>query len=270
MFDKLVESEPAGAVRGRRKYFVVSALSMSVVSLTAVVASIFADDYSLNASFELMELIAPVEMAQVAPQRPQPRQPMAQTQQSSTLPTRQIAMARVEDTRSVPTAISTSPNSHLAIPDDGRFRTGLRDSNTANLGGDPGQGHSVGTVGDSGGLTQPSVATKTTEDSDPPPVRRPELPKVPKSGGVLNGKAVSLPVPLYPAAARAVGASGQVTVQVTLDETGNVISATAVGGNPLLRGAAVDAARRAKFTPTLLTGVPVKVTGVIVYNFNRG
>jgi TonB family protein len=61
-----------------------------------------------------------------------------------------------------------------------------------------------------------------------------------------------------------------VTVQVTVDETGKVISATAVSGHPLLRAAAVDAARRARFTPTLLTGVPVKVTGMIIYNFNRG
>jgi TonB family protein len=87
------------------------------------------------------------------------------------------------------------------------------------------------------------------------------------SGGVLNGKAVSLPAPVFPAAAREARAEGSVTVQVTLDEAGNVVSATASSGHPLLRPAAVDAAREAKFSPTMLSGQPVKVNGVIVYNF---
>lgn len=87
------------------------------------------------------------------------------------------------------------------------------------------------------------------------------------SGGVLNGKATNLVKPAYPAAAKAVRASGTVNVQVTIDESGNVISASAVSGHPLLRASAVQAARQSKFSPTMLSGQPVKVTGVIVYNF---
>ncbi|MGI9055842.1 MAG: energy transducer TonB [Pyrinomonadaceae bacterium] len=87
------------------------------------------------------------------------------------------------------------------------------------------------------------------------------------SGGVVNGKAVDLPKPAYPAAARAVRASGAVNVQVLIDESGSVISANAVSGHPLLRASAVSAARNAKFKPTLLSGKAVKVSGVIVYNF---
>jgi TonB family protein len=86
-------------------------------------------------------------------------------------------------------------------------------------------------------------------------------------GGILNGKAESLPAPTYPPAAKAVKASGTVAVQVTIDEDGNVISATAVGGHPLLRASAVEAARDAKFKPTFLSGQAVKVTGVLTYNF---
>ena len=86
-------------------------------------------------------------------------------------------------------------------------------------------------------------------------------------GGILNGRAESLPSPAYPAAAKAVKAAGTVAVQVTIDEGGNVISATAVGGHPLLRAAAVEAAREAKFKPTILGGEAVKVTGVLTYNF---
>jgi TonB family protein len=88
------------------------------------------------------------------------------------------------------------------------------------------------------------------------------------SGGVLNGKAIELPGAAYPPAARAVRASGQVSVQVTVDTKGEVVAASAVSGHPLLRAAAVQAARKAKFKPTLLSGQPVKVTGVITYNFS--
>ncbi|MGI8639895.1 MAG: TonB family protein [Pyrinomonadaceae bacterium] len=87
------------------------------------------------------------------------------------------------------------------------------------------------------------------------------------SGGVVNGKARTLAKPAYPAAAKAVNASGSVNVQVTIDENGDVVSASAVSGHPLLRAAAEQAARESKFSPTLLQGQPVKVTGVIIYNF---
>jgi TonB family protein len=104
-----------------------------------------------------------------------------------------------------------------------------------------------------------------------PPVPKPTpkskpLPKV-ISGGILNGKATNLVKPEYPAAARTVRAGGAVNIQVTIDEEGNVISAAAASGDPLLRAAALKAARESKFSPTFLSGRPVKVTGVIVYNF---
>ena len=65
----------------------------------------------------------------------------------------------------------------------------------------------------------------------------------------------------------AVHAAGTVVVQVLIDESGNVIQATAVSGHPLLRAAAVEAARAATFAPTRLEGKPVRVAGVVTYNF---
>lgn len=96
---------------------------------------------------------------------------------------------------------------------------------------------------------------------------KPPAPKGPISGGVLNGKAVRLVQPAYPAIAKAAHASGQVTVQVLVDEEGNVVSATAISGHPLLRSPAAAAARQSKFSPTLLSGQPVKVSGMVIYNF---
>jgi TonB family protein len=101
----------------------------------------------------------------------------------------------------------------------------------------------------------------------PPPPRVGNWQMTLESGGVLNGKAISKPAPLYPPIAKAARAQGTVTVQILVDESGRVVSASAVGGHPLLQQAAVAAARQARFSPTLLSGQPVKVSGVITYNF---
>ena len=119
----------------------------------------------------------------------------------------------------------------------------------------------------------PSPRQTPTERPTPPPTPEPtatpppKRPSGPISGGVLNGKAISLPKPAYPPIAKAARASGTVTVQVTVDESGKVISARAVGGHPLLQQSAVQAAYGARFSPTQLSGQPVKVTGLITYNF---
>lgn len=121
-------------------------------------------------------------------------------------------------------------------------------------------------------LSAPRVTSppaKHGAQSNPPPAaaKNQEKPRPPISGGVLNGKAISLPKPVYPKAAKQEMASGTVTVQITIDENGDVISANAISGHPLLQEACVAAAWRAKFTPTLLEGQPVKVTGIVTYNF---
>jgi TonB family protein len=85
--------------------------------------------------------------------------------------------------------------------------------------------------------------------------------------GIVNGKALSLPKPAYPAEAKRAYVSGTVAVKVLIDETGKVTFACAISGPPLLQAASENAAMGARFTPTLLQGTPVKVTGVVTYNF---
>jgi TonB family protein len=104
---------------------------------------------------------------------------------------------------------------------------------------------------------------------EPPANAPPEAERLGRiiSGGVLNGKALSKPQPQYPVSAKRARASGTVVVQISVDEKGEVSSAQAVSGHPLLRPAGEEAARRAKFSPTVHCGRPVKVTGVITYNF---
>ncbi|HEY2971961.1 MAG TPA: TonB family protein [Pyrinomonadaceae bacterium] len=86
-------------------------------------------------------------------------------------------------------------------------------------------------------------------------------------GNVLNGRAISLPRPSYPEDARAAGVSGTVLVRVVIDEKGTVIRACALKGPRLLVRPSEIAAYRARFTPTKLSGIPVRVTGVITYNY---
>src|SRR5215213_1386609 len=102
---------------------------------------------------------------------------------------------------------------------------------------------------------------------EPPPSPGPKPILKPVSGGVLNGTAVLLPPPVYPEAAKRMRTQGIVTVDVILDETGKVVSATASAGPAILRDAAVQAALKARFSPTKLSGQPVKVSGVINYKF---
>jgi periplasmic protein TonB len=104
-------------------------------------------------------------------------------------------------------------------------------------------------------------------DSEPPPTPAPRPILKPISGGVLNGTALNLPPPVYPDAAKRMRTSGTVTVEVILDETGKVVSAIATSGPQILRDAAVQAALKARFSPTKLSGQPVKVSGVINYKF---
>ena len=115
-----------------------------------------------------------------------------------------------------------------------------------------------------------SVFAQNSVPPAPPAPPKPINPlPVPKriSGGVVNGSAIKLPKPKYPAVARAANIKGSVNIAVVISKRGNIMSARAVSGHPLLRNAAVSAARTAIFRPTLLSGQAVEVSGVIVYNF---
>ena len=109
-----------------------------------------------------------------------------------------------------------------------------------------------------------TVAPPKTVIADPNPP-----PKARVHGGVLNGRAVKLVKPSYPAEAHKAGASGEVKVQIVFDEDGKVIWARAITGHPLLHPVCEDAARQSTFPPLKVEGRPERVTGVLVYNFAK-
>lgn len=115
----------------------------------------------------------------------------------------------------------------------------------------------------------PQASDAEEESPSPPKPQSAPSPRTyaPIRGGVLNGKATQMAEPVYPPIARAARAEGPVVVRVVIDENGDVISAEVVSGHPLLQQSAVNAVRQWRFSPTLLSGKPVKVTGLIVINY---
>jgi TonB family protein len=85
--------------------------------------------------------------------------------------------------------------------------------------------------------------------------------------GALDKKATAKPKPFYPLAARAAGVEGTVAVHVIIDEAGRVVWAQAISGHAMLRQSAMDAACYARFAPTLMSAPPVRVSGVLTYDF---
>jgi periplasmic protein TonB len=257
MFDNLVESSShKGDISRKGSFILVTSVVYAVLGLAFFVAGIYWYDAHLeNQSLDLITLVAPVP---VPPQQNQPEKQEAAKPQKveQNVDVRRELIADVSRTELVPKEISAKASDVPPVRRGVVTQVGTSDSNAA----------APVAVGSGTGTGIVSAPTRV-DISEPPPPPAPTPPRAPISGGVLNGKAISLPKPAYPAIARQAHASGTVVVQVTIDENGNVISARPVSGHPLLTAVAVNAARGARFSPTKLSGQPVKVTGVITYNF---
>ena len=258
MFDNLVESSSHKDDIARKGSFIgVTAAIYLVLTVAFVVVGILWYDAKLGEmELELTTLVAPVPVPQ-AQKEPEQRQEAKPTKAEQNVDVRKELIADVTRTELVPKEVSAKASDVPPVRRGVTTVVGTSDSNAAApMPAGPGAGTVVGAP------TKVQIA-----DEPPPPEAKPTPRAAPISGGVLNGKAISLPKPAYPPIARAARASGTVTVQVLIDENGNVVSAHAVNGHPLLQAAAVGAARQARFSPTKLSGQPVKVTGVIQYNF---
>ena len=257
MFDNLVESSSHKDDLSRKGSFIVgTTIIYGVLLLTFFVAGIYWYDARLgDMELELTTLVAPVPIPQQQKQD-EPKQEAKPVKVDQNVDVRKELIADVTRTELVPKEVSAKASD---VPPVRRGVTTVLGTNDSNAAVAMPSGPGAGTV--------VSAPTKVTIADEPPPPEPKPTPRAPISGGVLNGKAISLPKPGYPPIAKAAHASGTVVVQVLIDENGNVVSANAVSGHPLLIQAAVSAARSAKFSPTKLSGQPVKVTGVIQYNF---
>ncbi|MFN2516838.1 MAG: TonB family protein [Pyrinomonadaceae bacterium] len=264
MFNNLIESNSHTRELKRRGSFILfTAITYAVLFVITGVMSIYAYDAHLeDQNTQIITMLNPVEIATLRP-APITRNaaPARANNSRRNYAEREIAMASVNNPRVAPDRTSATPNRNLPVPESGLYKITGRDVDSAVTGG-PRSSRDGGGPELNGGRT-PVI------DIGPPPVAPPiEKPKpriIHKS--VINGEALSLPKPPYPPLARQMGIQGTVNVQVLIDETGKVVSAKAVAGNPALVSAAQRAAFGARFSPTLLNQLPMKVSGVITYNF---
>ena len=270
MFDVLVESNgEKGRGAKQSAYFGTTALVLGSLFLGLFVYSLY--QYNLGGmsgdDLSLDTLVAPV-MAEDAPPPPPAPEVKPQKQAADTPKNADVRQEIIQNLNEAPKVPDTTSVVKSNIPQrrEGAVTIkGTTNSDAAGSAAAPERGTGGGPA--QAIVAKPTVA-KDADDAPPPPPKPVEKPKPSVvSGGVINGKASRLVQPPYPPAAKAVHASGTVNVQVLIDESGNVVSASATSGNPLLRAAAVQAARSSKFTPTQLSGQPVKVSGIIVYNF---
>ena len=258
MFDNLVESSSHKDDLTRKGSFIGITMAIYVVLIAVFfVAGIYLYDAHLSTlDLELTTLVAPVPVPQQEAQ-PQKQEEAKPQKVEQNVDVRRELIADVAESRVPPKEISAKASD---VPPVRRGVTTVLGNSDSSAAAPMPAGPGSGTV-----TTTPTKVQ--IADEPPPPEVKPTPPRAPISGGVLNGKAISLPKPAYPPIARAAHAAGTVVVQVLIDENGNVVSAHAVSGHPLLQAAAVGAAKSARFSPTKLSGQPVKVTGVIQYNF---
>ncbi|MDT7604627.1 MAG: periplasmic protein TonB [Acidobacteriota bacterium] len=267
MFENLVESTSHKDDLSRKGGFFLGTLAIyGVLFVVLSIVGIVTYNDRLDAlNMELTTMVAPVPIQQQPEQQEQKQEAKPQPVKDTQVATRTEFISSNLDPTKVPQKVESVASKIPPVPPGGAV---LSNRNTDPVGGASGPvGPGSGTGGPIGGTAPPRPIVQT-EDEPPPPKPTPEPKKnITISGGVLNGKAISKPTPPYPPIARAARASGVVVVAITVDESGKVISAHAVSGPALLQQAATQAAFQARFTPTMLSGQPVKVTGTISYNF---
>jgi protein TonB len=263
MFNNLIESTSHSGEMKRRGVFFVGALCAYALMFVAIgVAGVFAYDAHLDRqSLDLVAIMTPAEVLPVTP--PRDSQPPRRNQ-------------AVGSENRIAQRTDTPPSS-----DRTRVANGIAVTSTQPPPLAPGEPWQLGALNTPGTSLDPGTSPvpggsdgrPTVADTEPPPLRsiKPAAERkiVTVSKGPVAGSATYLPQPPYPPIALAAKQSGTVVVQILIDEKGNVISARALSGPSLLQDAAEKAARRAKFSPTTLGGVPVRVSGVINYNFKR-
>jgi len=259
MFNNLIESTShAREFKRRGSFLLFTTLTYAVLIALGGVASIYAYDAHLetqNTEFEITML--PVTTPDPAPEPIRNTiRPASNSERHPTHSIRTDLITSTSDPNKIPDHISAE---RVTIP------PARPDSVIGTMNVDP-----PTPAGTSRGTGTGNTPVVDLADPPPPPAAPkppPVVPKVIKISRVLNSQAISLPRPTYPPMAKQIRLSGAVNVQVLIDESGKVISAKAISGHPLLVAEAVKAATQARFSPTIIGEQPVKVSGIITYNF---
>lgn len=262
MFNNLIESSSHVKEFKRRGSFVLlTTVTYGVLLVIGGIASVYAYDAHLDSQSTELEItfIPPVpEAVQPAPPKNTIPRPATNFERAPAHSERTLLISSTADPNRVPDHVGVIASD---VP------PARVDSIVSNRNVDPPAPAFSGRGVPGGTGNTPAVEV----DTPPPPpaaTPKPEIPKVLKvSQGVLTSKVLNLPRPNYPPLAKQIRLQGPVSIQVLIDENGKVVSAKALSGHQVLVNAAEAAALQARFSPTLLSGQPVKVSGVIIYNF---
>ena len=262
MFNNLIESSSHTKEFKRRGSFLLfTTATYLVLFVISGVVSIYAYDAHLESQNTELEItfVPLLDAEKPAPPQKEPIVNTTNPGKTVTESVRTVLYDSVSNPTNVPPDVSTK--AQPVPPANANSKLG---SFNAEPPTPPGSERGV-----PGGTGPGSVVVPDTEPPPPPEPSKPVVPKVLNvSTGVLRGNAISLPQPVYPSIAKQIKLQGAVSVQILIDEFGKVVSAEAVSGHPILIPEAKRAALQARFTPTKLSGVPVKVSGVIVYKFS--
>jgi TonB family protein len=261
MFNNLIESSSHTREYKRRGSFLLfTGATYLVLFVVAGVASIYAYDAHLEAQTTQLELLSwvPQPPTEAAPEVL--RNTIRTTSNSATTPVRSVRVTLIDST-SNPLNVPDHPGTAAPTVPPARI-----DSVVGRYNGDP-PGPPSGSRGTGGNGNTPVQIEIADPPPAPQPTPKPQIPSVLKVSRVLNSQALSLPRPNYPPLARNIRLQGNVIVQVLIDESGKVVSAKVTSGHPLFAAEAQRAAMQARFSPTVIGETPVKVSGVITYEF---
>lgn len=262
MFENMVEcAKNKRQSKNRWAFFAATSLVWTLMLTGVIVGGIFLYDAHLDEQYAVIAMIAPVP-----PPPPPPRGNPAtkpNTSAKSAAPTLPPDMTPPKP----PTEITTPTAKPVSLVSTDTLK-GAGDMNI----GDPNGSENGVTGGIIGGIDNGTNTNAAPKPQPPaPPVVEEVKPQIPptirRSEGVIRGLTRTQVKPDYPVIARSTHVSGDVLVEITIGEDGNVISAHVVNGPPLLQQAALNAAKQWKFNPTLLNNTAVKVTGVLTFRF---
>jgi periplasmic protein TonB len=247
MFDKLVESarqKQRGRARGlllaTGAFYAVALTALSIVAIVGIRPALAEEYYMLS---DLIPPPPPPVYTQSSPAHPKfnsaPRPSFAQPRPIVDIP---------------------PPNPLINIDFEPRVPVPVAPSWAG-----------IGRQGAPGG-TDTREAPPPPPPPTPTPVVKPAATPTPDTvvrltSKLTQGRVLRKVQPPYPEIARKARIQGSVQVQIDISETGAVTNVILLSGNPLLRDAALQAAKQWLFIPTELNGRPVRAIGVLTFNF---
>jgi periplasmic protein TonB len=258
MFDRLVVSTARRRSRRTAKFFLcTSIIYLSAVALAFAFSIFFATPKLADASDHTV-LIAP-------PRPPAPPPPEVGPTRLDTGKTSRPDLNNVLKLDDIVGHQQTPPprtDSGAGLPNTSTV-DGVTGGGTSGV--PDGTGVGVGVVGGEGKANE--APPRPPDPVKPPSQATENRTPLRVTSNVLQGKVIERRVPIYPELARRIRLQGDVAVEVIISPGGRVESVRTVSGHPMLTQSALEAARTWRFSPTLLNGVPVRVTGVITFVF---